>query len=86
MQDEEIKEKTAQIEHADKCLTTLKLELKVRFSASLNCLSQHYYEGLPILRFLLTYNLITYILHLAYFFLLWSCVRATAVHCACIWA
>lgn len=26
--DEEIKEKTAQIEHADKCLTTLKLELK----------------------------------------------------------
>lgn len=33
MQDEEIKEKTAKIEHAEMCLTTLKLELKVRFLA-----------------------------------------------------
>jgi hypothetical protein len=31
LQDEEIKEKTAKIEHAEMCLTTLKLELKVSF-------------------------------------------------------
>lgn len=48
MQDEEIKEKTAKIEHAEKCLTTLKLELKVRFLASEKCLSHYYYEGLSI--------------------------------------
>jgi len=34
MQDEEIKEKTAKIEHAEMCLTTLKLELKVNFLAN----------------------------------------------------
>jgi hypothetical protein len=34
MQDEEIKEKTAKIEHAEMCLATLKLELKVIFLAS----------------------------------------------------
>ena len=31
MHEDKIKEKTAKTEHAEKCLTTLKLELKVRF-------------------------------------------------------
>ena len=31
IQEDKIKEKTAKIEHAEQCLTTLKLELKVRF-------------------------------------------------------
>lgn len=31
IQEDRLKEKTAKIEHAERCLTTLKLELKVRF-------------------------------------------------------
>jgi len=34
MQEDEIREKTAKIDDAEKCLATLNLELKVRFLAS----------------------------------------------------
>lgn len=34
MQEEELKDKAAKIDYAEQCLTTLKLELKVRFNVS----------------------------------------------------
>jgi len=46
MQEDEIKEKTAKIEHAEKCLTTLNLELKVRLLASKKFSTEHYYQVL----------------------------------------
>lgn len=37
MKEDEIKEKSAKIEYAEQCLTTLKMELKVNFSLETLC-------------------------------------------------
>lgn len=63
MQEDEIREKTAKFDHAEKCLTTLNLELKVRFLASKKCSTEPIISALSKTRFMLCIYIMNSVLY-----------------------